>query len=134
MLRLRGRRIHRQQGDESLLQHVLRLAVAQAERAAFAGRTEPAEEESDQLPQRVEAETRNKRHRDTREVKKAIERAERRWEAAEAKVAELQRVLADPDTYRDPEKVRALAADYDKAKDAAAAAMHEWEKATAQLG
>jgi ATP-binding cassette subfamily F protein 3 len=83
---------------------------------------------------RDEAEARNKKHRDTRELKKIVERVERQWEAAEARVAELQRALSSPDTYNgDGERIRELATEYEAAKDRAASLMAEWERAALAL-
>jgi ATP-binding cassette, subfamily F, member 3 len=82
---------------------------------------------------RNEADARNKKHRDTRELKKTVERIEKQWEAAEARVLQLQRELSQPETYGDGERVRELAAEYETAKDAAAALMTEWERAALEL-
>ena len=68
-----------------------------------------------------------------RELRKALRAAERRWEAAEAEVAELGRQLADPATYDDPEQIRRLSAAYETAKDAASSAMASWEAAADAL-
>jgi ATP-binding cassette, subfamily F, member 3 len=84
---------------------------------------------------RTEADTRNKKHRDTRELKKNVDRVEKQWEAAEARVIELQRLLSEPATYGngDGEKVRELATEYEAAKDKAASLMAEWERAALAL-
>ena len=82
---------------------------------------------------RIEADARNKKHRDTRELKKAVERVEKQWEAAEARVLQLQRDLSQPETYGDSERVRELAAEYETAKDLAASLMSEWERAALEL-
>jgi ATP-binding cassette subfamily F protein 3 len=83
---------------------------------------------------RNEAESRNKKHRDTRELKKNVERVEKQWEAAEARVAELQRALSSPETYNgDGARIRELAAEYEAAKDLAASLMTEWERAALAL-
>jgi ATP-binding cassette subfamily F protein 3 len=82
---------------------------------------------------RNEADARNKKHRDTRELKKTVERVEKQWEAAEARVLQLQRDLSQPETYGDAERVRELAAEYETAKDVAAALMTEWERAALEL-
>ena len=71
--------------------------------------------------------------RATREVRKALERAERRWERAESTVAELQARLADPDLYADDEAVAAAVAEHEAAKDLAAERMAEWEQAAGEL-
>ena len=82
---------------------------------------------------RTEADARNKKHRDTRELKKNVERVEKQWEAAEARVLQLQRELSEPETYGDADRVRELAAEYETAKDRAASLMSEWERAALEL-
>lgn len=82
---------------------------------------------------RAEADARNAAHANTRDLRKAQQSAERKWEKAEAEVAELQAKLADPSVYDDSEQVKALVADYDKAKDRAAQLMAEWEATTVAL-
>jgi ATP-binding cassette subfamily F protein 3 len=82
---------------------------------------------------RVEAETRNRRHAATKDLRRRVESAEKRWERAEHDVADLQRQLADPSIYDDPEKVKELVARHDGAKQAAADAMAEWESLTSEL-
>ncbi|MEO6376248.1 MAG: ABC-F family ATP-binding cassette domain-containing protein [Acidimicrobiales bacterium] len=82
---------------------------------------------------RNEADARNKKHRDTRELKKNVERIEKQWEAAEAKVVQLQRKLSEPETYGDGDRVREVAAAYEAAKDKAASLMSEWERAALDL-
>ena len=82
---------------------------------------------------RTEADARNKKHRDTRELKKNVERVEKQWEAAEARVVQLQRELSEPSTDGDADRVRELAAEYETAKDRAASLMSEWERAALEL-
>jgi ATP-binding cassette subfamily F protein 3 len=79
------------------------------------------------------AEARARRHAATKELKAKVSRLERDLGRAEAEVAELQRRLADPATYDDPETVRELARRHDAAKDAAAALMDEWLTASQAL-
>ncbi len=66
---------------------------------------------------------------EARAARKALERIERQVAQAEAEVAELQRLLADPEVYSDPEAVRDLTARHDAAKDRAAQLMDRWEAA-----
>ena len=103
--------------------------------AAVAPTPAPAPRAEKAARKRTEADTRNKKHRDTRELKKNVERVEKQWEAAEARVIELQRLLSEPATYGDGdgEKVRELAAEYEAAKDKAASLMSEWERAALAL-
>jgi ATP-binding cassette subfamily F protein 3 len=102
-------------------------AAAAAPKSAVAPRAVKSERK------RNEADARNKKHRDTRELKKTVERVEKQWEAAEARVALLMRQLSEPDTYGDGDRVRELAADYEKAKDSAAKLMAEWERAALEF-
>ncbi len=82
---------------------------------------------------REEAEKRNKSHANTRDLRKAQRSAERKWERAEAKVADLQAQLADPAIYEDNDRVKELVGDHEAAKDTAANLMAEWEQATLAL-
>ncbi len=68
-----------------------------------------------------------------KELRKKVSAAERKWEQAEAKVAELQEQLGDPATYEDPELTKKLVAEHDAAKDTAAEHMATWEKLSDQL-
>ena len=61
------------------------------------------------------------------------QRLEKKWEQAEAKVAELQAELADPDVYADTDRVVDLQSKHDAAKDEAARLMGEWEQAATRL-
>ncbi|MFV2039581.1 MAG: ABC-F family ATP-binding cassette domain-containing protein, partial [Acidimicrobiales bacterium] len=82
---------------------------------------------------REEADTRNSAHRNTRDLRKDLNRVERSWERAEARVVGLQQQLADPDIYGNPEKVSQLVNEHDAAKDAAAALMANWERLSSEL-
>ncbi|MDQ3945339.1 MAG: hypothetical protein M3357_09365, partial [Actinomycetota bacterium] len=82
---------------------------------------------------RIGAEARDARARATRDLKKAVQAAERRWEKAEQVVVELERELADPSTYGDHGRIGELAARHGAAKKEAATAMDEWEAATERL-
>lgn len=82
---------------------------------------------------REEAEARNKSHSGTKHLRKAQQSAERKWEKAEADVAELQEQLADPEIYEDNDKVKSLVEAHEAAKDKAATLMAEWEAATLAL-
>jgi ATP-binding cassette subfamily F protein 3 len=84
-------------------------------------------------PPRAAAAPRNRRHAATKDLRRRVESAEKRWERAEHDVAELQRQLADPSVYDDGGRVKELVARHDAAKQAAADAMAEWESATSEL-
>jgi ATP-binding cassette subfamily F protein 3 len=82
---------------------------------------------------RTGAEIREARHKVTRELKKAVAAAERRWEKAEQQVAELERELADPATYGDHARIGELAARHAGARKEADEAMEAWDRATQKL-
>ena len=82
---------------------------------------------------RNEAESRNSRHRATKHYRNVLRSAERAWEKAEAQVARLQDELGDPETYADPDAARSLAEKHGRAKDAAATAIADWDRAAADL-
>ncbi|HET7654114.1 MAG TPA: ABC-F family ATP-binding cassette domain-containing protein, partial [Acidimicrobiales bacterium] len=97
------------------------------------GHTKVTESGRSTSQKRVEAEARNRRHAATKDLRRRVESAEKRWERAEHDVADLQRQLADPSVYDDSDKVKDLVARHDTAKQAAADAMAEWESATSEL-
>ncbi len=82
---------------------------------------------------RAEAEARNKTHGNTRDLRKQQQSAERKWEKAEAEVADIQAQLADPAVYDDNDKVKELVSTLEVAKDKAADLMGQWEAATLAL-
>jgi ATP-binding cassette subfamily F protein 3 len=82
---------------------------------------------------RSAAETRDARHRATKDLKKAVRDAEKAWEKAEQTVTELERQLADPEIYGDHARIAELAARHGQAKKAALVAMEAWETATEKL-
>ena len=82
---------------------------------------------------RSAAERRQARSTATRDLKKRVEQLERDLGRAETAVADLQRQLADPDLYRDNDKVRLLVAEHDEAKDRAASLMEQWLEAHSAL-
>jgi len=82
---------------------------------------------------RADAETRTTRHAGTKELRKAVARAERAMTASEAEVAELNRQLADPATYSDPGRSTELATAFGEAKDRAASTMDAWMAAAEDL-
>ena len=76
---------------------------------------------------------RRDRQKAARALQQKVARVEKQWEEAEAAVAEVQRRLADPEVYADQERVAALVAEHDAAKDRAADLMAQWEKLTLEL-
>ena len=89
--------------------------------------TAPSPSQTKADRKRRQAENRNERHRNTRELRKELNKVEKAWERAEAKVVELQERMAAPEVYEDPERIRELVAEHDTAKDEAADLMSRWE-------
>ncbi len=102
---------------------------SEAKKSAPAGPLPGAKEQS----QGNRGDERTIRHVNTRDLRKAISSLERKWEKAEARVAELQIQLADPAAYEDTEAMKALIAEHETAKDTAATLMSEWEAASERL-
>ena len=73
------------------------------------------------------ARERQRAHDATADLRRELAKAERLWEAAEHRVAELQALLGEPATYDDPELARRTAEDYGTAKSAAMRHMSECE-------
>jgi len=88
---------------------------------------------SKKAEKRQQAEARNTQHRNTKDLRKELRKAEREWEKAENRVAELQAQLADPAIYEDGKKVGELAKEFDAAKDLAAQRSATWERLASQL-
>ncbi len=82
---------------------------------------------------RDDAQRRQKRSVATKELRRDVERIERQLATAEAKVADLQRQLADPDLYQDNARVQELVARHDEAKDRAHQLMEAWTEASLAL-
>jgi ATP-binding cassette subfamily F protein 3 len=79
---------------------------------------------------RAAAENRNASYQLTKTAKRKLVKVERQWEKAEGEVADLQRTLAEPSTYDNPERVVGLTRELDAAKGRASDLMAEWETAT----
>jgi ATP-binding cassette subfamily F protein 3 len=77
---------------------------------------------------RLEAERRNRVYRETKDLRRRLERVERDLGQAEGEIAELTRQLADPGVYADGERVKDLVARHGAAKDRAIALTDEWER------
>lgn len=87
----------------------------------------------DRARKRDEAENRQARHRATKDLRRSVDRIEKQLAEAEREVAELNRQLADPEVYGDPERVAELSKTFGLAKDRAAALMDEWTDASMRL-
>ncbi|MCC6225998.1 MAG: ABC-F family ATP-binding cassette domain-containing protein [Microthrixaceae bacterium] len=94
-------------------------------------RSRPSEQKA--TAKRAQAERRQKRHSDTKALKARVTKAERALADAEARVAELNRLLSDPEVYGDPERATELAEQFGTAKDTATELMDEWERAATEL-
>ena len=86
----------------------------------------PAEARKSAEQKRVEAEKRNRLHQQTKDLRARLKVVEKELSKAEAKVAELNRELAEPDAYDDAERVKELVAAHGVAKDRAAELFEEW--------
>ena len=82
---------------------------------------------------RREADQRTARPHNTRELRKELNKVEKAWERAEARVVELQEQMAAPEVYEDAERIRALVAEHDSAKDEAADLMTRWETLSVEI-
>nr|MBA2530208.1 hypothetical protein [Euzebyales bacterium] len=82
---------------------------------------------------RAEAEQRNRRYRETKDLRRHLERVEAELVTAEARVADLTRTLADPAVYDDAEQVKQVVATHNVAKDRAAELFAEWERLSTRL-
>ncbi len=82
---------------------------------------------------RREAEDRNRRSRDTRELRKRVDRLERQAMKAEEQAGELANRLADPEVYADKDLMHDLIDEHDKAQAKAARLLKEWEQASDEL-
>jgi hypothetical protein len=95
----------------------------------------PRRETADQASgrKREEAETRNRRHRETREAKAALEKTRADLAATEAELADLTERLGNPTTYADAALVRRLIEDHNQALDRTATLTSERDRLTAEL-
>jgi ATP-binding cassette subfamily F protein 3 len=103
-----------------------------------AGKARPAKKKAvpAAAPQRSADKDRKRSSRDSqqsRDLRKQVQRLERKWEEAEATVAAVQAEMADPALYEDADRVREAGERLDAAKDRAADLMHEWEQAATRL-
>ncbi len=82
---------------------------------------------------RNEAEKRNTKSRNTRDLRKNVSRLERKAGDAEALVKDLEVRLADPEVYADKELMHDLVDQHETAKRRADRLMLEWEEASTAL-
>ncbi|WP_428117139.1 ABC-F family ATP-binding cassette domain-containing protein [Candidatus Poriferisodalis sp.] len=98
-----------------------RSAATTAASRPSSSRSSAAERRRDEARQRQSA------HDATADLRRELAAAERLWEAAEHRIAELQARLGDSATYEDPDLARKVAEDYGSAKSAASRHMAECE-------
>jgi ATP-binding cassette, subfamily F, member 3 len=99
---------------------------------AGAADTAPARRQDDDR-KRAEAEQRNRVYRATKQLRARVAAVETDLGAVEAEIAELTRLLADPQVYDDAERVKTLVAQHNAAKDRSRTLTDEWERLLTQL-
>ncbi len=82
---------------------------------------------------RQEAENRNKKSRDTRDLRKRVDRLERQAMKAEEAASELAQRLAEPDVYADTDLMHELIDQHEEAQRKASRLLKEWEQASDDL-
>lgn len=82
---------------------------------------------------RREAEVRNKKSRDTRDLRKRVDRLERQAMKAEEAASDLAHRLADPEVYADTELMHDLIDQHEDAQRKATRLLKEWELASDEL-
>lgn len=82
---------------------------------------------------RIGAENRQQHQRATKDLRKNVDAAERKVMKCEAKIADIQRELADPAVYADGDRVKELVAQLNAQKDQSAELMAQWEAAVTAL-
>ncbi|CAN5453638.1 ABC-F family ATP-binding cassette domain-containing protein [soil metagenome] len=88
------------------------------------GRADGAAERRDK---REDAERRNRLHTRTKDLRSKLKKAETALMTAEEDVAAVQRAMAEPGAYEDPDAARELTARHTEAKDRAHRLTEEWE-------
>jgi ATP-binding cassette subfamily F protein 3 len=98
------------------------------------GSVEPADQVISQKDRkRAEAEERQRRFQKTRPLRKKLEEIERAIEGKEQARKECERVMADPDFYRDGENVRDVTARYKALEKELNEAYYRWNDITREL-
>lgn len=94
----------------------------------------PAKPSADRREQRRErARFIVERSRVLKPVTEAIEKTESEIHALEARAAEIESLLADPETYKDPEKCQSLPAELKSTQKTIAALLERWEELGLEL-
>jgi ATP-binding cassette, subfamily F, member 3 len=102
-------------------------------RGVVAGPTRRETADQAMTRKRAEAEARNRRHRQTRDVRAALERTEADLAATQAELTDLSQRLADPSAYADPALVRRLVENHNQVLDRSAALTAERERLADEL-
>jgi ATP-binding cassette subfamily F protein 3 len=133
LLEVRNGRVRLHAGvDESVLTPSFSGgAVGPASKPAAAKEQPPAKQKAES--KRTDAERRNRRHADTKELRARMTKAERELAKAEGEVADLSRQMSDPEVFSDPDAATELAKAFGTAKDRAAELMDQWEQAATAL-
>ena len=82
---------------------------------------------------RIEAEKRNKLSAKVKPLKKRLENIEQKIEVDEARKAEIEKVMADPDFYDDSENVKDISLEYEELKSNLAANLEKWEEIAGRI-
>jgi len=134
-----GKVVHHPDVDEALLQPGPDAASLSA-MSTGTGKRDPSHTGAVTRPstarkaaKRAEAEQRNARSRATREIRKKVDRLERKALAAEESLRVLEQKLADPDVYADKPLMNTLIGDHERAQAEAAKLMAAWERAATEL-
>jgi ATP-binding cassette, subfamily F, member 3 len=88
---------------------------------------------SDKERKRVEAELRQRRYERTKPVKDALARLERTIEHAERRKEELEAMMADPEVYREGEKIREIREEHASVGKTLGDAYHQWGRLAEEL-
>ncbi|MEX2329148.1 MAG: ABC-F family ATP-binding cassette domain-containing protein [Nitriliruptoraceae bacterium] len=118
---------------EELLERRERPRATVGANAAGARESSTSSSTAPARDRRREAESRNARHRATKDLRAEVRDIERSLAQAEQEVAELTRRLADPEVYADGESARTLVEQHGAAKDRASALFDAWERAGTAL-
>ncbi len=97
------------------------------------GKSESSGGHKGKAQRREEADQRNKKSRNTRDLRKNVGRLERKAGQAETLVSELEAKLADPEIYADKELMNDLIDQHETAKRRADRLLVEWEEASTAL-
>jgi len=82
---------------------------------------------------RLEADQRRRRYEKTKPVQQKIRTLEQTIESKETQKAECERVMEDPDFYRDGERVKQISAQYKELEQSLADDYHTWNELTKEL-